>query len=465
VTFASGDIRLAGTLTLPRGPGPFPALVFVHGSGPGPRGTMVIEADRFARHGIATLAFDKRGSGESSGDWRRADFDDLVDDVLAGVAFLRRDKRIRADKVGLWGISQAGWIIPLAASRSRDVAFIVPISGAAVTPAEQEVWRQRQNLTFLGVPERFIELHRKGVMMAYQWHRRHQLGSMPIPNPFADDNLNMFHDAPAVLRQVRQPVLAILGGLDTLTPPRESAALWAEYLRQGGNDDFSVRLFPRGSHGLMDGGTTGSPLELLRELRWVPGYFDTTVRWVHHHAGGPKFAQARQVDVETGPGPIESRGMHEVSWYGSGAVQPWLLLLSLVVFSFAVLAAPSAWLWRRVRRCKDEPPAGARRALWLAALLGLVNVGLVVGLIYIVYQLVQAAPNPLYARLEMTWNAIAVATWLSLVLVVLVAWSCVAAWRNGWWSWPGRVAYTVVALMGLCWAPFVFYWDMARPVW
>src|SRR5262249_29580497 len=157
----------------------------------------------------------------------------------------------------------AGWIIPLAASRSEDVAFIVPISGGAVTPAEQELWRQRQNLEYLRVGERFIDLERKVAMLGYDWERQIRLGHMPIPQPFSDDRLNMFHDAGAVLQRVRQPVLAIFGGMDTLTPPRESAALWADALRRRGNDDYSVRLFPRGSHGLLDGAKTGSPLELF----------------------------------------------------------------------------------------------------------------------------------------------------------------------------------------------------------
>src|SRR5262249_36868760 len=173
--------------------------------------------DLFARRGIASLAFDKRGTGESTGDWRLSDFDALAEDVLAGVDFLRRDGRIRADKVGLWGVSQAGWVMARAAARSAAVAFLVPVPGGAVMPAEQELWRHHRNLEFPRVPERFIEVERKAGAMAYDWQRRHQLGRMPIPNPFADDNLNMFHDAPAVLGRVRQPVLAIFGGLDPLT--------------------------------------------------------------------------------------------------------------------------------------------------------------------------------------------------------------------------------------------------------
>jgi hypothetical protein len=464
-TFANGDVRLAGVLTLPPGPGPHPALVFVHGSGPGTRGQYPFEADRFARHGIAVLAFDKRGAGESTGDWRRADFDELADDVLAGVRWLRRDRRIRADKVGLWGISQAGWIIPLAASRSEEVAFIVPISGGAVTPAEQELWRQRQNLEYLRVPERFIDLERKVAALGYDWERQHRLGRMPIPQPFADDRLNMYHDAPAVLHRVRKPVLAIFGGMDTLTPPRESAAVWADALRGGGNGDYSVRLFPRGSHGLLDGGKTGSPLELLPEQCLVPGYFDTMVRWVHHHVDGPEFAEARQVDVDADAIPVESRGMNRLSWYGSGSVQPWLLLLYLVVFVPAVLVAPAAAVWRRRRRARETPPAGSRRIQWLAALLGLVNVSILTAMTYVLYQLVMAVPHPVITHLGAAWNALAAATWLSLLLAVLVGRGCVAAWRQGWWSWAGRVYYTLVALAAASWVPFVVYWDLARPTW
>src|SRR5262249_11200724 len=135
VTFSNGDVRLAGTLTVPPGPGPHPAVVFVHGSGPQTRASYAVEVDRLARHGIASLAFDKRGTGESAGDWHLADFDVLAEDVLAGVQLLRRHPRIRPDKVGLLGGSQAGWVIPLAASRCEDIAFIVLFSGGAVMPA------------------------------------------------------------------------------------------------------------------------------------------------------------------------------------------------------------------------------------------------------------------------------------------------------------------------------------------
>jgi pimeloyl-ACP methyl ester carboxylesterase len=465
VTFTNGDVRLAGQLTMPRSPAPCPALVFVHGSGPGTRSTYVIEADLFARHGFASLSFDKRGCRESGGDWRQVDFDVLADDVLAAVQCLRHDRRIRADKVGLFGVSQAGWIIPLAASRSADVAFIVPVSGAAVSPAEQELWRQRQNLQFLHMPERFIELERKAAIMAYDWQRQNQLGRMPIPNYFIDDNLKMFHDAPAVLRRVRQPVLAIFGGKDTLTPAHESAAIWANILRQRGDDDFSVRLFPTGTHGLLVSEKTGCPLELLPEIRWVPGYADTIVKWIHHHVEGPPFPQARQIDIDSETIPIEARGMQQISWYGSGLVQSWQLAVFLVLFASAALATPAAAVWRRLRPKNSASSAGSRRTLWLAAFLGLANVSVLLAMTYVLYQLVQAQPNPLFAHLASVWNGIALATWLSFLLVVLVVRGCILAWRQGSWSRSERVFCALVAVAGLAWLPFAFYWDLLWTAW
>jgi len=308
-------------------------------------------------------------------------------------------------------------------------------------------------------------VERKAAGMAYDWQRRYQLGSMPLPNPFADDNLNMFHDAPSVLRRVRQPVLAVFGGMDTLTPPRESAALWASELRRRGEDDYSVRLFPRGTHGLFEGGKTGSPLELLPETRWVPGYFDTVIRWVHHHTGGPTFPDARRVDTNPNDIPVQSRGLYSVSWFGSGAVQPWLLLLSLTTFASAALAAPAAWLWRRLRGDKRGTPPGSERIRWLVTTVGAVNLAILVGLTFVLYRLVEAQPSPVIERLRTLWNALTVAEWLSLVLTAWATIGCMAAWRKGWWSRGGRACYTLAVTLAIAWISFAIYWDLVWPAW
>ena len=343
--------------------------------------------------------------------------------------------------------------------RSAEVAFIVPISGGAGMPAEYDLWQHQLRLEALGVAPRFLEVERRATSMAFDWHRRNQLGTMLLPNPFVDVGLNYLHDAPALLREVRQPVLAIFGGKDTLTPPRESAAIWADALRQSGHRDYSVRLFPNGTHGLQEA-RTGAPFEVLPEHRRVAGYYDTVVHWIGHQVGGPEYPDAHRVDVDPDTIPVESRGLYHLRWYGSGAVQPWLLIGFPLVFASAVLVAPAAWLWRRIRR-QDAPPA----VVWLVALFGLVNLGVLTGFVYVVYQLTQAAPHPVLDHFVLIWNLFAAATWLSLVLLLIVGRSYVAAWRNGKWSWTGRVYYTVLVLVGVCWVPFAVYWDLILPTW
>ena len=131
VSFKNGETTLAGTLVLPRSKGPHPAVVFIHGSGPAPRAQYRLIADFFALNGIASLIYDKRGCGDSTGDWHTSGFNDLAADALAGLELLRNRPEINNRQIGLWGISQGGWLVGLAASQSTNVAFIINVSGRA----------------------------------------------------------------------------------------------------------------------------------------------------------------------------------------------------------------------------------------------------------------------------------------------------------------------------------------------
>jgi dipeptidyl aminopeptidase/acylaminoacyl peptidase len=146
ITFQNGDVTLAGTLDLPAGEGPFPAIVTIHGSPPLTRNDIynLNISHFFVQHGYAVLRYDKRGTGESTGTYPDIDIehsearlDDLADDALAGVDFLKNHDLIDPDKIGLAGHSQAGWIIPLAASKSPDVAFVIVSSGPTSTVGQE----------------------------------------------------------------------------------------------------------------------------------------------------------------------------------------------------------------------------------------------------------------------------------------------------------------------------------------
>src|SRR5258708_982909 len=117
VRFRNGSITLAGTLFLPGGKNPHAAAVIFHGSGPQRRNTFM--GRWFAEQGLACLTYDKRGVGESTGDFRSVVFTTLVDDGLAAVSFLKARADIDAHRIGVWGLSQGGWLGPLGAAQSK----------------------------------------------------------------------------------------------------------------------------------------------------------------------------------------------------------------------------------------------------------------------------------------------------------------------------------------------------------
>jgi tetratricopeptide (TPR) repeat protein len=112
VRYSSGPASLSGSLLMPIGPGPHPAIVMIHGSGPVTREALMPYADVFVRNGIAVLIHDKRGTGSSTGNWARATFDDLADDALAGVKLLKGRPEINPAQIGLQGTSLGGWVAP-----------------------------------------------------------------------------------------------------------------------------------------------------------------------------------------------------------------------------------------------------------------------------------------------------------------------------------------------------------------
>ena len=145
IAFTNGNVRLGGTLRLPDAKGPHPAIVFLHGSGPGDREALRFIADFFLANGFATVVYGKRTN------WISSSFSDLTDDALAAVRILKSRADIR--EVGLWGVSQGGWLVALAASRSPDIAFIINESGPGITPEEQMYYLVRTRLRTAGFNE------------------------------------------------------------------------------------------------------------------------------------------------------------------------------------------------------------------------------------------------------------------------------------------------------------------------
>ena len=305
LVFRNGDVTLAGTLMTPAGAGRHPAMVLVHGSGPLDRRAILPFASFLVRRGVALFGYDKRGVGGSSGDWHTASFDDLAADVLAAVDLLRARDDIDADRIGLFGVSQGGWIGPLAASRSPHVAFVVSVSGPGTTPGVQGLDHLENELRAEGVtgPGIADALALARLTQGYSrsgqgWDKveaavaKAQGAEWFFPDlvppaghwSYAFWRLVIDYDPVPVLKQVRCPVLALFGGLDLLVPGEKNRAIWEAALKAGGNRDHTLRVFPAGNH-LQWEAARGTMREMPGLKRFVPGYAETITEWVLKRTG------------------------------------------------------------------------------------------------------------------------------------------------------------------------------------
>ena len=123
VQFSNGNVRLTGALIRPATGVSHPAIILVPASGPEDREYLLPLVHFLVRHGVAVLGYDKRGVGNSTGDWTTASFDDLAGDAIAAFEYLKTRPDIDHRQIGLFGLSQAGWIMPIAAIRKSGFAL------------------------------------------------------------------------------------------------------------------------------------------------------------------------------------------------------------------------------------------------------------------------------------------------------------------------------------------------------
>jgi pimeloyl-ACP methyl ester carboxylesterase len=325
VTFTSGDVTLAGTLTIPRGTGPFPAAVMITGSGAQNRDEEIFGlrpfrwiADYLTRHGIAVLRYDDRGVGGSSGSIRTATSEDFAQDALAGVRLLATRGDILPHAIGLIGHSEGGIVAPIASVQSPSVAFIVLLAGTAVTgeqilfaqadlilrangaTAEQlRIQREVQEKLFHAVrtnegwdeAQRIVEEQARASIAELPEAQRaaiadidtfvktraqQQLVAVQLPwfRYFLD------FDPATVLDKVSVPVLALFGEKDLQVPPDVNIAPMRAALERAPTTDFAIEVIPGANH-LFQEAVTGSPNEYATlKKEFVPGFLERISSWI-----------------------------------------------------------------------------------------------------------------------------------------------------------------------------------------
>jgi dienelactone hydrolase len=240
---APGGHVLAGTLTVPKGPGPFPAVVLITGlsannrnNGDPPWMPFRDLADALSHRGVVVLRVDDRGVEASTGDRATSTTFDEADDVRSELAWLRARPEVAAKKTFLVGYSEGGLIAPIVAARDPNLAGIVTLAGPGVQGPEVARYQIEAAVsgdTSIAPEKREAEIER-------------QLGdSLTIR-----EKTYLSIDPLAFARRVRCPALILQGGSDRHVPVRSAEKL-AFTMRQSGNSDVSVRIFPGLSHTLL----------------------------------------------------------------------------------------------------------------------------------------------------------------------------------------------------------------------
>ena len=272
VTFHNGGVTLAGTVLIPRTQGPHPAIIFVHGSQSQTRwGTPFFLADRFARRGIVSLVYDKRGSGDSTGDWKTATYDDIANDALAGIRLLQKRADIRAGQIGAFGHSEGGAIVAMMAAQSKDVAFIISADGTTGPSYKQDLFRVHNILESKGFTAaevtKAMAFYEEWLQVARNGRGREQLESdirqvqkenwfdlvaPPPPDHWAwtEYRKRADFDSLPYWARVTVPVLLVYGELDENVPASKSLAEIDAALRGDSNPDYTEILVPGALHNL-----------------------------------------------------------------------------------------------------------------------------------------------------------------------------------------------------------------------
>ncbi|HEY7406237.1 MAG TPA: alpha/beta hydrolase [Candidatus Angelobacter sp.] len=304
----SAAITLGGTLTLPQGKGPFPAVLLITGSGPQDRDEallghrpFLVLADYLTRKGIAVLRVDDRGVGDSTGNFSTATTADFATDVEAGVAYLKTRPEVDTHKIGLVGHSEGGVIAPMVAARNRDLAFIVMMAGTGV-PGDQVIAEQTRlileadGLSHEAAAKRgaseletlaLVKQEKDPAVLAQKLREKlagtlpeAQIGAaiMQANSPWMRYFIN--YDPAITLSKVTCPVLVLNGAKDLQVPPAQNLPPIRRALEAAGNKHFEIVELPGLNH-LFQTATTGSPSEYSQiDETMAPVALEKIASWI-----------------------------------------------------------------------------------------------------------------------------------------------------------------------------------------
>lgn len=305
VHWSSAGTQLAGTLVLPSRDGPFALIIAQPGSSWQTRFNEhgMFTALTFAAQGIAGLAYDKRGFGASGGE-QLVGFETTAADLAAAVEAMRLRFDLNPDQIGVFGLSQGGWIAPLASTMTSGIRYLVLVGAPGTTPARQEIQRAVQVLRAEEYPPEEVEAIREFQEIAFRygstgegwqeylsvrsrsegkgWLKRVWSPLEPGPAHWMWGRLNGDYNPLPALLQVRVPVLALWGEFDLNVNPEVNRSIFEVALDAAGNRDHTLIIVNRADHELE---SATSPRAALATDPFAPGIWNQMTAWLLQRFG------------------------------------------------------------------------------------------------------------------------------------------------------------------------------------
>ncbi|MBS0626232.1 MAG: alpha/beta fold hydrolase [Verrucomicrobia bacterium] len=305
------EVVLKGTFSLPQTETPVPAVVLLHGSAPFDRNStmlghqpFLVMADHLSKRGIAVLRFDKRGAGESGGDYNSADLRDFAQDGLAAVEYLKSRKEIDPNAIGFIGHSEGGMTAAYAATQSDDIAFVVSLAAPCVKWEELILTQEEALQRADGVPEDQIQeslAFRKELFKVLSQESDPNKGEILLKALFDQRTTNSCYGPPeaqiaffnskwfrfsftydpaTALKNLKCPILALNGDLDLVVSPSQNLSRIEQTLKDAGHSDYKTQVLPNHNHG-MQTCKTGTFAEYAQSPETLsPQVLDEITNWI-----------------------------------------------------------------------------------------------------------------------------------------------------------------------------------------
>lgn len=307
ITFRGGTFEMSGMLIKPSEEGSFPAVIVLHGSGPESLGDPAykVAANTLVRSGFAVLLYDKRGVGNSGGDFESALYGDFINDAIAAVHYLRGRDDIDASSIGLFGNSESGWFTPEIAFRSGNIAFIFNRVGPPLSWIDTVLWEVRNEFLGAGIAESDVDKLLEVTVRRWAFYQAAGFNPSLAESPerdainadlqllrstvpladevlperlrpydrkyYSDFAINSLYDPEPFLREIDVPVYYVFGETDVNVPTEESVA-FLEALREKYDKDISYTVLEGVGHSLMN--WTG-----ILTAGYVPKYLQIVESW------------------------------------------------------------------------------------------------------------------------------------------------------------------------------------------